>query len=331
LIGFTERLVRRDGVTALLVITFFLLTSVINPMLVSSEQLSTSYQDDSEKIKSQEHKINGIKPSRDPFKFPMPLGGLGTNGPDATEAHLQGNNQPNHDESSSTDEPTKHSTFKATLIAEKKVIKNTTEKAIKPSSYAISTKSDTISKNTSALNKKGNLLKSDNNNNTSRIYRLDFNSKTIPIEYQITGRSNEVLNISLKNNNPSLLIDLSAGSAGTIQVELARNMIDSKNQDMHTDTPFAVFEDGLYSSFYETKNNNDLRQLMIGFNKGTAQISIVGTHASPEYGSTATVLYGISMTVIIILTLVSRYNWVSLGTFVRGLLLVFVLLRRKCY
>jgi hypothetical protein len=299
-------------------------------MLVSSERLSASYQDDSEKIKSQEHKINGIKPSRDPFKFPMPLGGLGTNGPDATGAHLQGNNQPKHDESSSTDEPTKHNTFKATLVAENKVIKNATKIAVKPSSYANSTKSDTISKNTSALNKKGNLLKSENSN-TSRLYRLDFNSKTIPIEYQITGRSNEVLNISLKNNNPSLLIDLSARSAGTIQIELARNMIDSKNQDMHTDSPFAVFEDGVYSSFYETKNNNDLRQLMIGFNKGTAQISIVGTHASPEYGSTATVLYGISMTVIIILTLVSRYNWLSFATFGRGLLLVFVLLRRKCY
>jgi hypothetical protein len=43
------------------------------------------------------------------------------------------------------------------------------------------------------------------------------------------------------------------------------------------------------------------------FNKGTSQIVIAGTHASPEYGATTTALYGVSMCIsITVLILVAR-------------------------
>jgi hypothetical protein len=143
------------------------------------------------------------------------------------------------------------------------------------------------------------------------LYNLDVHGKVIPIKYQITGLSNKLLNMSLKNDNATLLIQLSSSSPGTLRIELARNIIDSKNQDMHTDSPFAVFEDGLYTSFEETENNNYVRQVIMQLHKGTGQIAIVGTHASPEYGSTTAVLYGISMTVIVIIIVVVRYNRLS--------------------
>ena len=292
----------------------------MNPIMASSQDMSISEQDDFEKLKFHEHKINGLKASRDPFKFPMPLGEVGTGGPGSIDSNLQGSNQPNHDAASSTDGGLKQSTFKATLVADKKIIKNTAGNVSKVSPYTISTGSNPTSKNISVsdLNKNGNLLESENNS-ASKIYRLHSNGKVIPIKYQVTGPANELLNISMKNNNnATLLIQLSAGSAGTLRIELDRNMIDSKKQDRHTDSSFAVFEDGIFTPFYETKNNNDLRQLMIGFHKGTSQISIFGTHVSPEYVNTATILYGICMTVIIIAILVSKYNYFNFTTFGRS-------------
>jgi hypothetical protein len=290
--------------------------SLINPVLVSSQGLSTYKQGDSENPKKPyEHKINVLKASKDPFKFPMPLGELDTNRPDSINSNLQRKNQSTDNAPSSTGTALKHSTFKATIVQDKKMIKKITDNASEALSY-VSTKSDPGSNNVSAYNKNISVPISYNNNG-SKIYSLYVNGKVIPVKYQVTGFSNKLLNISMKNDNATLLIHLSSSSPGTLRIELARNVIDSKNKDMHTDSPFAVFEDDLYTSFDEIENNNDMRQVMMGFDKGTGQIAIVGTHPSPEYGSTTTVLYGVSMTVIVIIIVIARYNGLNFISFRR--------------
>ena len=284
--------------------------SLVSPVLLYSHGLSTHKHDDSESPKeSHEHKISGLKASKDPFKFPMPVGEPDNNNSYPMDSNLQQKNQPNHDTLSSTGTPSKYSTFKATIVPDKKMIKKITDNASKVPSY-ISRKSDPKPNNVSAYNKNISVPISDNKNG-SKIYSLHVNGKLFPIKYQITGLSNRLLNISMKNDNATLLIQLSSTSPGVLMVELARNIIDSKNQDMHTDSPFAVFEDGLYTPFEETENNNYVRQVMMQLHKGTGQIAIVGTHASPEYGSTTAVLYGVSMTVIVIIMVVARYNRLS--------------------
>jgi hypothetical protein len=222
----------------------------------------------------------------------MPLGELDTNAVDSVDSNLKRKDQPSDDSTwSGTGTALKHSTFKATTY--------------------ITRKSDTKSDNVSSAYNKNISIPISDNKNGSKLYNLDVHGKVIPIKYQITGLSNKLLNMSLKNDNATLLIQLSSSSPGTLRIELARNIIDSKNQDMHTDSPFAVFEDGLYTSFEETENNNYVRQVIMQLHKGTGQIAIVGTHASPEYGSTTAVLYGISMTVIVIIIVVVRYNRLS--------------------
>jgi hypothetical protein len=270
-----------------------LFTSLLSPVLVSSHGLST-YKDTNSKYpkKPHEHKITELKASKDPFKFPMPLGELDTNAVDSVDSNLKRKDQPSDDSTwSGTGTALKHSTFKATTY--------------------ITRKSDTKSDNVSSAYNKNISIPISDNKNGSKLYNLDVHGKVIPIKYQITGLSNKLLNMSLKNDNATLLIQLSSSSLGTLRIELARNIIDSKNQDMHTDSPFAVFEDGLYTSFEETENNNYVRQVIMQLHKGTGQIAIVGTHPSPEYGSTTAVIYGISMTVIIIIIVVARYNRLS--------------------
>ncbi|MFL6508993.1 MAG: hypothetical protein ACJ704_13805 [Nitrososphaeraceae archaeon] len=309
---FTKCQLKGVGVTALFVIMILLFTSLLSPVLVSSHGLST-YKDTNSKYpkKPHEHKITELKASKDPFKFPMPLGELDTNAVDSVDSNLKSKDQPSDDSTwSGTGTALKHSTFKATIVPEKKMIKNVTDNTSKATTY-ITRKSDTKSDNVSLAYNKNISIPISDNKNGSKLYNLDVHGKVIPIKYQITGLSNKLLNMSLKNDNATLLIQLSSSSPGTLRIELARNIIDSKNQDMHTDSPFAVFEDGLYTSFEETENNNYVRQVIMQLHKGTGQIAIVGTHASPEYGSTTAVLYGISMTVIIIIIVVARYNRLS--------------------
>jgi hypothetical protein len=244
----------------------------------------------------------------------MPVGELDNNNPYSIDSNLQRKNQPNHDDAlSSTGTALKQSTFKATIVQDKKMIKKITDNASK-AAFNISRKSDLNSNNLSAYNKNISVPISDNKNG-SKIYSLHVNGKLIPIKYQITGLSNRLLSISMKNDNATLLIQLSSTSPGTLRIELARNIIDSKNQDMRTDSPFAVFEDGHYTSFEEIENNKVVRQVMMDFDKDTGQIAIVGTHASPEYPGIATILYGLSLAVILILIVVARYKGSSFMPF----------------
>jgi hypothetical protein len=294
-----------------------LFTSLIGPVLASSHGLSTYKEANSKNPKEPyEHKITGLKASKDPFKFPMPLGELGTNAADSIDSNLKRKDQPSDDGTQSgTGTELKHSTFKATIVPDKKMIKKVTDNTSKATSY-ISRKSDPKSNNVSSAYNKNISIPILDNKNSSKLYNLDVHGTVIPIKYQITGVSNKLLNMSLKNDNATLLIQLSSSSPGTLRIELARNIIDSKNQDMHTDSPFAVFEDGLYTSFEEKENNNYIRQVMMQFDKGTGQIAIVGTHPSPEFGGTTAVLYGVSMTVILIIIVVAaRYNRLSFTSF----------------
>jgi hypothetical protein len=272
--------------------------------MLSSRGLSSNGNAASDRLKSYDDKINELKTLKDPFKFPMPLGQPSGDGEKTIHSKLETHNQPDHKTPSSTHKSTIQSTFKAMLLADKKTIKNVLLNASTASSYfkstksANSTKSAHTSRNISAANENG-----------TKIYNLNISGRIIPIKYVLRGQPNEVLNMTLKDkNNSTLLVHLLAGSTGMLQVELARTVIDSKRQNMHTDKPFAVFEDGVYTPTYETRNGNDVRQLVIEFHKGISEIAIIGTHSTPEYGAAATIIHGISMTVIIIGILICKHK-----------------------
>ena len=313
---FIQHKLKEVRATSLFVTMILLLAVILNSTVLSSQGISYAYEKaDLERAKPHEHKFTRLKPSEDPFRFPMPLGQLDTDRGDLADGSIQQHSQHSEDLSSSSDTTTKQSTFKVTISSDKKMTKkirdNTTEVP-----FNINTKSAYAS-DISLIQQKSDSVVATDTNKTSRIYSLHFTDKDIPVRYEVTGFSNSVLNMTMQTDNATLLIYLSSLSPGKFTIELARNILDSTNKDMHSDSPFAVFEDGHYTSFHETENNSYIRKLTMQFNKGTSQIAIAGTHASPEYGGTTTAFYGISMCIsIIVLIAVTRrrrFTCLSLG------------------
>jgi hypothetical protein len=297
------------GVTALFGIMVLLFTTVLSHALSFTQGPSSgnNENDFEDSKKSHEQKHSGSKPARDPFKFPMPLGGLDIDRLDSIDQNGDDKSQHNNNLPSPSNTILKHSTFKATIIPDKKSIKNKTENTTS-GSFNTNSKSVDSQKNTTSIHSASSSITVPNGNKTGQIFNLHLSGKSLPVTYQLTGSSNSLLNMTLQNNNATILIYLSSMSPGTLTIELARNILDSKNKDLRSDSPFAVFEDGHDASFVEKENKNLTRQISIDFNKGTSQITIAGTHASPEYIAT-TALYGVSMCIsIVIIIALTRYK-----------------------
>jgi hypothetical protein len=298
------------GVTAIFGITIVLFTPILNaPLSFSQGMSSDEIQNELKNSKKpHEQKPISLRATTDPFKFPIPLGGLDTDRSDLIDRAEDENSQHINNLRTPSNTIIEHSTIKATIIPDNKSLKNKTENPIN-GSFNINSKSVGLTQNnTTSINTTSSSLTGKNGSKTGQIYNLYLNSKSFPIRYRLTGSSNNLLNMTVQSNNPTLLLYLSSSSTGKLTIELGRNIIDSKNKDLRSDSPFAVFEDGRETSYAEIENNNLMRQISIPFNKGTSQIAIAGTYASPEYNAT-TALYGVSMCIsIVIIIAFTRYK-----------------------
>jgi fibronectin type 3 domain-containing protein len=102
---------------------------------------------------------------------------------------------------------------------------------------------------------------------------------TLTISYQSTG--GQILGASINPSTFSLKINLKANTAGTISIQIPREMIDAKKLD-GTDDTYIVTADKSIASFNETKSSFS-RILVISFPANTNEISIYGTTVIPEF------------------------------------------------
>ena len=138
---------------------------------------------------------------------------------------------------------------------------------------------------------------------TNNTFDVTINNQKYPLKYNTTG--GEVTNISADPAQSTFLINIASSEDGTLTIELPRNVIDSKAQG-NTDEDYAVFIDNQPKAFEEITNNNEVRTLQIGFDKGAEKIEIAGTHIIPEFGPIAAIILGIAIIAFIIAT--TRYN-----------------------
>jgi predicted secreted protein with PEFG-CTERM motif len=102
---------------------------------------------------------------------------------------------------------------------------------------------------------------------------------TSTVSYQIIG--GQIAGVSVNPGTFSLNINLKAKTAGTISIQIPREMIDAKKLD-GTDEVYIVTDDKNIAKFNETKTTS-YRTLVISFPANTAQISVYGTTVVPEF------------------------------------------------
>jgi hypothetical protein len=309
---FIRRQLEGAAVTSLFLIMIFLFSLMLSSAILFSQGVSSAYEEGYFETtnKPHEHKSNRLQAYDDPFRFPMPLGKLDIDKGGSTDERIHQNSRHSHGLPLSSGTITKQSTFKETMISDKKTAKKIIDNSTKVH-FNTNAKPANLSNFVSIYQKSGSAVAADTNK-TTRIYSLHTIGKDIPVRYEITGFSNNVLNMTMQPDNATLSIYMSTLSPGTFTIELPRNIMDFTRKDPHS--PLGVFADRHYTSFHETENNNYTRKLTMPFNKGTSQIAIAGTHTSPEYALTTT-LYGISMCIgIIALTLVARQKRFNSGS-----------------
>ena len=120
----------------------------------------------------------------------------------------------------------------------------------------------------------------------ANTFDVTINNQKYPLKYNTTG--GEVTNISADPAQSTFLINIASSEDGTLTIELPRNVIDSKAQG-NTDEDYAVFIDDQPKAFEEITNNNEVRTLQIGFDKGAEKIEIAGTQITAK-GATGTAL-----------------------------------------
>jgi hypothetical protein len=130
-----------------------------------------------------------------------------------------------------------------------------------------------------------------NSNNTTSIdaagsplYNLTINDKSYPIKFNITGGILDTM--AIDGDQAILLVNINASTnGGKLEIELPRDLIDSKTQS-NTDKPYLVYEDDMDRpmSFVESKTTDQARTLMITFNNEDNVIEIQGTEVLSEPG-----------------------------------------------
>ena len=94
------------------------------------------------------------------------------------------------------------------------------------------------------------------------------------MKYQINGGT--IDNITANRDQPSLFVNISSQSNGTITIVLPRSLIDSKAQG-NVDEEYTVFSDGQITWVNETVSDNQSRTLVIDLENGVEEIEIQGT------------------------------------------------------
>jgi hypothetical protein len=118
----------------------------------------------------------------------------------------------------------------------------------------------------------------------SPLYNLTIGDKSYPIKFNITGGILDTM--AIDGDQAILLVNINASTGGgNLEIELPRDLIDSKTQS-NTDKPYSVFEDDIdrQISYMESKTTDQARTLVITFNNEDNVIEIQGTEVLSEPG-----------------------------------------------
>lgn len=142
-----------------------------------------------------------------------------------------------------------------------------------------------------------------------RTFTIRVGDQSFPVQYRITGGT--VQNMVPSTETSDLTITISSTAAGTLDLRLPRNVIDSRDGAdgrSGADTEFAATVDEEFADVTENADasTDSMRQVSIDFEQGTEEIVVIGTWAVPEFGAIAAIILAVAIVGIIVAT--ARYG-----------------------
>jgi predicted secreted protein with PEFG-CTERM motif len=130
-------------------------------------------------------------------------------------------------------------------------------------------------------------------------------TQSYQVNYGISGAT--VQNISINQNDASLIVDMTSTDGGTLTMSMPRALIDAKSGS--SDDQFIVLVDGADSDFNETQTTTSDRTITVDFPAGTEQIEIIGTQVVPEFGGLSFAILAIAVISIVVFSTKSRLKF----------------------
>ena len=128
--------------------------------------------------------------------------------------------------------------------------------------------------------------------------------QSFPVNYSVTGAT--ISDISINQQETSLVISLTTSSDGNLTMTLPRALIDAKAGA--DDDQFFVLVDGADTDFDESKTTTD-RTITVAFPDGTQQIEVIGTQVVPEFGGLSFVVLMIAIISIVAISAKTRLKF----------------------
>ncbi|MDE1765439.1 MAG: copper-binding protein [Thaumarchaeota archaeon] len=117
------------------------------------------------------------------------------------------------------------------------------------------------------------------------------NGQSYNATYKITN--GKLLGILPDISTKSISIRIQPSGNGTLSIILPRSLMDAKNNGQ--DGQFVIQNNGVSTSFNETRTDATSRTLSIPFGSDTTQITIIGTQIVPEFGTISIMILVIGM------------------------------------
>lgn len=137
-------------------------------------------------------------------------------------------------------------------------------------------------------------------NTAKTTFQFTGSSLTVPITiqgqtynatYKITN--GKVLGIIATASTTSLTVRLQPSGEGLLTITLPRSLIDAKQNG--EDEHYLVQDDGVSTTFNETRSDATDRTLAIPFESKNSAITIIGTQIVPEFGNIAVLILALAM------------------------------------
>ena len=123
---------------------------------------------------------------------------------------------------------------------------------------------------------------------------ISVSSTDLMMDYELT--SGEIVSVVPDVDSTSLIIEINSNTAGSLTVELPRNILDAKSNN--GDDSFSVLVDGEEVEFKESVTEM-IRILTIPYPAGSEEIEIIGTFVVPEFGAVALMILAITISAVI--------------------------------
>jgi predicted secreted protein with PEFG-CTERM motif len=124
------------------------------------------------------------------------------------------------------------------------------------------------------------------------------------VNYGVTGAT--VTDISISQQDTSLLVTLTSSSDGNLTMTMPRSLIDAKANS--GDDQFFVLVDGADSDFTESKTA-DSRTITVSIPEGTQEVEVIGTQVVPEFGGLSFVVLVIAIISIVAISSKTRLKF----------------------